>query len=73
MLGNPPSSTAEDNHWFVLKSPITLKSDGTVEFRLWTWGESVQDVTGSRSKRGQPKLTKTEFERTYFGYLIGKR
>jgi hypothetical protein len=74
MCGNDPEPNGpEDNHWFMLKSPIQLKNNSIVEFRLWTWGENVMDINALRTKMGKGALSKTEFESTYFGHLVGKR
>ncbi|MBX9774839.1 MAG: hypothetical protein K2Y71_10560 [Xanthobacteraceae bacterium] len=68
--GQARSGGPANTHWFVLKSPIRLKNDGTVDFRLWTWGIKVADI---KTPRGGNALTKAEFESTYFGYLVAKR
>ena len=68
MLGNSPSATPQDNHWFVLKSPIRFVNN-RVEFRQWTWARPVQEVNAMRGSN----LSKSEFESTFFGYAIGKR
>lgn len=76
MCGNP-TQPPKDNHWFVLKSPIRLNnSNNTVDFRLWTWGENVTTVTALRKRMGRTAggaLSKTEFEDSYFGCMVGKR
>ena len=78
MLGNPKSTTITDDHWFVLKSAIT-DHGVTVDFRFWSWGESIQWVNDRRAdptKVGTPlpgDLQKMQFTAEYFGYLIAKR
>jgi hypothetical protein len=47
-------------HSVVLRSPVTQAVDGSVDLRVWTWG-------GVRAVH----VSKSDFERWYFGAVIG--
>jgi hypothetical protein len=73
MFEQTSTGPGDDNHNAVLKSPIIVKPDGTVDFDVWTWGGPVAPVSKIRSSYNQSGLSQAQFMAEYFGAVIATR
>ncbi|MEO6825286.1 MAG: hypothetical protein ABI167_11310 [Nitrosospira sp.] len=62
-----------DTHNAVLKSPIVVTEDGTVDFDVWTWGNPVGPVSALRATYHQPELSPAQFTAEFFGAVVATR
>jgi len=73
MFDETPTGPGNDTHNAVLKSPVTVQEDGTVDFDVWTWGNPVGPVSALRATYHQPGLSPAQFIAEYFGAVVATR
>lgn len=73
MFDETPRGPGNDTHNAVLKSPVTVQADGTVDFDVWTWGGPVGAVSALRASYHQAGLSPAQFTAEYFGAVVATR